>query len=104
MSAVRHAHDLEPLVAAAANGDAAAFGHVIGATSGLVTSIALAIVRDVDLSQDIAQDVFLSAWRDLRQLRNPGSVLPWLRQMTRNRAHHVLRGRVRARRWMVQAR
>ena len=101
MSAVR-AYDLEPLVAAAASGDADAFAHVIGATSGLVTSIALAIVRDVDMSQDIAQDVFLSAWRDLRKLRNPASFLPWLRQMTRNRAHHVLRGWVRARRWMVQ--
>lgn len=103
MSAVLQAHDLEPLVAAAASGDADAFAHVIGATSGLVTSIALAIVRDVDMSQDIAQDVFLSAWRDLRKLRNPASFLPWLRQMTRNRAHHVLRGRVRARRWMVQS-
>lgn len=102
MSAVLQAHDLEPLVAAAATGDADAFARVIGATGGLVTSIALAIVRDVDMSQDIAQDVFLSAWRDLRKLRNPASFLPWLRQMTRNRAHHVLRGQVRTRRWMVQ--
>lgn len=102
MSAVLQAHDLEPLVAAATTGDADAFARVIGATSGLVTSIALAIVRDVDMSQDIAQDVFLSAWRDLRKLRNPASFLPWLRQMTRNRAHHVLRGQVRTRRWMVQ--
>ena len=68
MSAVLQAHDLEPLVAAAATGDADAFARVIGATGGLVTSIALAIVRDVDMSQDIAQDVFLSAWRDLRKL------------------------------------
>ncbi|MBI1874496.1 MAG: sigma-70 family RNA polymerase sigma factor [Acidobacteria bacterium] len=102
MPAMLQAHDLEALVAAAASGDAEAFAHVIGATSGLVTSIALAIVRDVDMSQDIAQDVFLSAWRDLQKLRNPGSFLPWLRQITRNRAHHVLRGRMRARRWMMQ--
>ncbi len=102
MSAVLPTHELEPLVAAAATGDADAFARVIGATGSLVTSIALAIVRDVDMSQDIAQDVFLTAWRDLRKLRNPGSFLPWLRQMTRNRAHHVLRGRVRARRWMLQ--
>lgn len=102
MSAVPPLHDLEPLVVAAATGDSDAFAHVIRATSGLVTSIALAISRDVDLSQDIAQDVFLSAWRDLRKLRNPASFLPWLRQMTRNRAHHVLRGNVRARRWMLR--
>jgi RNA polymerase sigma factor (sigma-70 family) len=102
MTAVTNVDNLEPLVAAATGGDADAFGRIIGATSGLVASIALAIVRDVDLSQEIAQDVFLSAWRDLTKLRNPASFLPWLRQMTRNRAHHVLRGRLRGRRWMVQ--
>jgi RNA polymerase sigma factor (sigma-70 family) len=89
---------LEPLVRAASAGDADAYGRLVAATSGLVSSIALAIVRDLELSQDIAQDVFLSAWRDLRKLRNPTSFLPWLRQMTRNRAHHVLRDRVRGRR------
>jgi RNA polymerase sigma factor (sigma-70 family) len=63
-----------------------------------VSSIALAIVRDLDVSRDVAQDVFLAAWRDLAKLRNPASFLPWLRQITRNRAHHVLRTHVRARR------
>jgi RNA polymerase sigma factor (sigma-70 family) len=36
-------------------------------------------------------DVFLAAWRDLGQLRDPRSFLPWLRQLTRHRAYHVLR-------------
>jgi RNA polymerase sigma factor (sigma-70 family) len=102
MATTLNVGDLEPVVAAAAAGDSTAFARIVDATSGLVTSIALAIVRDVDVSQEIAQDVFMSAWRDLRKLRNPASLLPWLRQMTRNRAHHVLRGRVRARRWMIQ--
>jgi len=93
---------LEPLVAAATSGDADAFGRIVSATSGMVSSVALAIVRDVELSQEVAQDVFLSAWRDLSKLRNPASFLPWLRQMTRNRAHHALRSRIRARRWIVQ--
>jgi len=100
-AAVRRVDDLGPFVAAALAGDAQAFGQVVGATSSLVASIALAIVRDLDLSQEIAQDVFLSAWRDRRKLRNPASFLPWLRQMTRNRAHHALRSRVRARRRML---
>jgi RNA polymerase sigma factor (sigma-70 family) len=90
--------NLEPLVRAASAGDADAYGRIVSATSGLVSSIALAIVRDLELSQDIAQDVFLAGWRDLRKLRNPSSFLPWLRQLTRNRAHHVLRGHVRGRR------
>ena len=89
------------LVASAAGGDTDAFSQILGATSGMVGSIVLAIVRDVDMSQDIAQDVFLSAWRDLRKLRNPASFLPWLRQVARNHAHHALRTRIRRRRWLV---
>src|SRR6187397_2412928 len=89
---------LEPLVVAAAEGDRAAFATLVSETSGVVSSIALAIVRDLDVSRDVAQDVFLAAWQDLRKLRNPASFLPWLRQITRNRAHHVLRASVRTNR------
>ena len=89
---------LDLQVRAAARGDQEAFARLVDATRTLVSSIALAILRDVEASHDVAQDVFLSAWRDLRKLRNPASFLPWLRQMTRNRAHHVLRDRVRSRR------
>src|SRR6187551_515841 len=90
--------DLESMVAAAAAGDRSAFATLVSQTSGVVSSISLAIVRDIDVSRDVAQDVFLAAWRDLRKLRNPASFLPWLRQMTRNRAHHVLRASVRTNR------
>jgi RNA polymerase sigma factor (sigma-70 family) len=89
---------LDVQVRAAARGDQEAFASLVDATRTLVCSIALAILRDVEASRDVAQDVFLSAWRDLGKLRNPASFLPWLRQMTRNRAHHVLRHRVRSRR------
>jgi RNA polymerase sigma factor (sigma-70 family) len=78
-------------VPAAARGDRDAFAALVDGTRTVVSSIALAIVRDVDLSREIAQDVFLAAWRDLGQLRDPNSFLPWLRQMTRHRAYHVLR-------------
>lgn len=90
-------------VRAAARGDQEAFAKLVDATRTLVCSIALAILRDVEASRDVAQDVFLSAWRDLGKLRNPASFLPWLRQMTRNRAHHVLRDRVRSRRVISDA-
>lgn len=82
-------------VPAAAHGDRDAFAALVDGTRSVVSSIALAIVRDADLSRDIAQDVFLAAWRDLGQLRDPNSFLPWLRQLTRNRAYHVLRSKRR---------
>jgi RNA polymerase sigma factor (sigma-70 family) len=94
---------LDALVRAAAGGDREAFADLVDRTRTLVCSIAMAILRDVEASQDVAQDVFLSAWRDLRKLREPASFLPWLRQMTRNRAHHVLRARVRERRVLSDA-
>ena len=78
-------------VPAAARGDREAFARLVDHTRSLVCSIALSIVRDAELSRDIAQDVFLSAWRDLDKLRDPNSFLPWLRQLTRHRAYHVLR-------------
>src|SRR5664280_1327632 len=81
------------LMAAAAHGDADAYGELVSHTSPLVSSIALAMVRDLELSRDIAQEVFLAAWRDLKSLRNPASFLPWLRQMARNRARVALRNR-----------
>jgi RNA polymerase sigma factor (sigma-70 family) len=90
---------IEQTLPAAARGDRDAFATLVDATRSTVASIALAIVRDTELSRDIAQDVFLAAWRDLRQLRDPRSFLPWLRQLTRHRAYHVLRTeRRRARR------
>ena len=87
----QHVLSITAHVPAAARGDRDAFAALVDASRSVVSSIALAIVRDVELSQDVAQDVFLAAWRDLKDLRQPESFLPWLRQLTRNRAYHVLR-------------
>jgi RNA polymerase sigma factor (sigma-70 family) len=75
----------------AAAGDRDAFVRLVDAHANVVTRIALAIVRDIHASQDVAQEVFLVAWKDLRKLRNPESFLPWVRQVTRNVAHSWLR-------------
>src|SRR5437868_10180368 len=80
-------------VVSAASGDRDAFVRLVEAYADVVSSIALAIVRDLHASQDVAQEVFLVAWRDVRKLRNPSSFLPWLRQITRNRANQWLRDR-----------
>ena len=77
---------------AAARGDRDAYGRIVVGCQSTVTSIALAIVRDVPASEDIAQEAFLSAWQNLRKLQNPASFLPWLRQIARNLARDHLRG------------
>src|SRR5262245_34583557 len=83
---------LSALVLPASRGDREAFAELVSATRSVVSAIALSIVRDAELSRDVAQDVFLAVWQDLKELRDPASFLPWLRQITRHRAYHVLRG------------
>lgn len=78
---------------AASGGDRDAYGRIVAACQNAITAIALAITRDVQASEDIAQEAFLSAWQKLRRLNNPASFLPWLRQITRNLAHDHLRAR-----------
>ena len=78
-------------VRGAAGGDRDAYARLINRTRTTVASIALAVVRDVSASEDVAQDVYLAAWQELPRLRNPASFLPWLRQLTRNRAHDAIR-------------
>lgn len=78
---------LEHDVVLARDGDHAAFTRLVERTANMVCSIALAIVRNVDASEDVAQESYVAAWSGLHQLRNPSSFLPWLRQLTRNTAH-----------------
>ena len=87
--------EIEVLEAAA--GDHAAFGRIVGQCSNMVSAIAVAIVRDFPASEDISQDVFLHAWVNLKELRNPASFLPWIRQITRNRARTWIRDHARKR-------
>ena len=76
---------------AARRGNHEAYGRIVCACQNTVTAIALAITRDVQASEDIAQEAFLSAWQQLDRLRNSASFLPWLRQITRNLARDWLR-------------
>jgi RNA polymerase sigma factor (sigma-70 family) len=82
---------LEGDVRAAMLGDTDAYQRLVGRCANTVCSIALAIVRNVQASEDVAQEVFLVVWTSLRKLRNPASFLPWVRQVTRNQAYLWLR-------------
>jgi RNA polymerase sigma factor (sigma-70 family) len=84
---------------AAQAGDQQAFGEIVSGCQSGITAIALSIVRDIQTSEDIAQEAFISAWTNLKRLRNSSSFLPWLRQITRNLARDHLRRRVTERRY-----
>lgn len=81
---------------AAQCGDRDAFARLVAATQRMVTGVALAVTADIALSEDVAQETFLAAWRRLALMRNPASFLPWLRQVARRRAlDHLRTGRYR---------
>lgn len=84
-------------VRAAQAGDPAAFEALVREHAGTVCAISAAITRDPVRAEEVAQEVFVQAWAGLRGLRNPDSFAPWLRQLTRNRAHDALRRVVRRR-------
>lgn len=89
---------LVPDVQAASLGDINAFERLIKRCQCSVNSIALSIVKDLDASEDITQQVFIAIWQQLPALQNPASFLPWARQITRQRAFSYLRdNRVRQR-------
>ena len=78
---------------AARRGDQDAFARLVRATQRMVASVALAVTRDIQLSEDIAQETYLKAWHKLAGMNHPDSFLPWLRQVTRNQAIDHLRRR-----------
>lgn len=82
---------LQTELPAATRGSQEAYGRIVHACQNTVTAIALAITRDVQASEDIAQEAFLRAWQQLDRLKNSASFLPWLRQITRNLARDWLR-------------
>lgn len=83
--------DLNNDVQFAKQGDIAAFERIIKRTQNMVSSIALAIVKDFHQSEDIAQQVFIATWKNIKSLKNNNSFLPWIRQSTRNTAFNALR-------------
>ncbi len=82
---------LVPDVTAAQQGNVAAYERLVQRCRHSVSSIALAIVKDLDASDEVTQDVFIYIWQQLNTLREPASFLPWVRQMTRYRAFNYLR-------------
>jgi RNA polymerase sigma-70 factor, ECF subfamily len=74
------------LVEAARAGNRGAFGRLYDRYARMVHGILLARVPRADVD-DLVQDVFLSALRQLRSLRDAGAFGGWLAQIARNRAH-----------------
>ena len=75
-----------PLVLASRDGDRSAFARLYTRYSRMVHAIVLSRVPPAE-ADDLVQDVFLSAMRDLHGLRDERAFAGWLATIARNRAN-----------------
>ena len=86
--------DLE-LVEAGRSGDDAALGSLVRRHHEAAFRVAVSLVNDDDLAQDVVQDAFMKAFRALAGFRGDSSFRTWLLTITANEARGALRRRGR---------
>ena len=79
------------LVQAAIDGDAAAFEELIRRTGRLVFAQLYLETGNVHEAEDLSQETFIAAFRQIRRLENPAAFRPWLLRI----AHTVMLDAVR---------
>ena len=75
--------DIE-LIAASRRGDASAFGQIVERYQRAVCAVSYSGTGDRALSEDVAQDTFVTAWRQLAALREIERLPAWLCGIARN--------------------
>jgi RNA polymerase sigma factor (sigma-70 family) len=69
------------LVNQAKRGDREAFDALTRTVGDRCLAIAFRILRDIDLAEDAVQTALITAWRELRTLRDPDRFEPWLHRI-----------------------
>jgi len=72
------------LVAQSLAGQREAFGQIVRRYQSLICAMAYSASGSIAHSEDIGQEVFLRAWKQLRQLREPAHLKSWLCAIARN--------------------
>ncbi len=78
--------DVADLVRSARSGDREAFGNLVTRYARSVTAVAYSICGDFALSEDIGQEAFVEAWKNLPSLREPNRFVSWVCTIARRRA------------------
>jgi RNA polymerase sigma factor (sigma-70 family) len=85
----------QALVEQAQRGDAEAFDALARMTGDQCLAIAVRILRDVHLAEDAVQAALITAWTELRSLRDPARFEPWLHRILTNACYAEARRRTR---------
>jgi RNA polymerase sigma-70 factor, ECF subfamily len=86
----------EELVRQAQRGDVEAFDSLARLVGDRCLAIAVRILRDLDLADDAVQATLITAWTELRTLRDPSRFEAWLHRILTNACFAEAR---RRRRW-----
>ena len=87
--------ELRTQVMAAQHGDAEAFGEIVGRFRAMAVATGYAMLGDVHLAQDAAQDAFIEAYLSLNALREPAAFPGWFRRIVHKNADRQLRKHAR---------
>lgn len=83
----------EQLLARCQSGERSAFETLVDRYQRVVCGVCFSITGDWALAEDVAQETFVTAWRRLGTLREPGRVASWLCGIARNLSRKAGRGR-----------
>ena len=90
MMSVAANNDAE-LVSASLSGNRDAFGQIVARYQSLVCSLAYIATGSLSQSEDLAQETFVAAWKQLAGLREPEKLRAWLCGIARNLINNWLR-------------
>lgn len=79
------------LVSECLDGHRDAFRRIVDKYKTLICSLAYSATGNMSQSEEVAQETFISAWKDLRHLREPGKLRAWLCGIVRNRIQRDVR-------------
>lgn len=88
-------NSLEHIAAAAATGDELAFRRLVDATTATVYRVAFRLVGSRADADDVVQETYVRAWKNLGKLRDRKAVVGWLCRIARNVSTDLLRRRGR---------
>lgn len=83
------------LVAASLGGDRNAFSQIVTRYQSLVCSLAYSATGSLSRSEDLAQETFVIAWRELAALREPEKLRSWICGIARRVVANTLRREMR---------
>lgn len=85
----------EELVTQSLAGNRNAFGQIVDRYQNLICSLAYSATGSLSQSEDLSQEAFVTAWKQLPRLKEPGKLRSWLCGIVRNLSHRALRGQER---------